>query len=93
MAPSRSSAEHTIERVNITLRTETRQRLNQARRKRAIHINVSAVCDAAITAELDRLEFVSSDPRPNPGVAELAARIRAWMELISDDCTQGSEVF
>lgn len=79
MAASGSSADSSVERVNITLRAETRRRLNRARYKRAIQINVSAVCDAAITAELDRLERASAGPAIAKHVehAEHVARVRA----------------
>jgi hypothetical protein len=97
MAISGSSANRTIERVNITLRTETRRRLNHVRLKGDVHINVSAVCDAAINAALDRLELPTRDSRPgqvaNPGVPELAARVRAWIESLAAESAQGGDLF
>jgi len=55
-------------RLNITIKPETKSRLDEARTKKGIDINVSQVCDAAIAAELDRCE--------RPGIAGLVARLR-----------------
>lgn len=43
-------------RLNVTVKPETKARLDDARNKRRIEINVSHVCDRAINAELDRLD-------------------------------------
>ena len=98
MAASGSSGDVNVERVNITLRAETRRRLNRARNEQAVQINVSAVCDAAITAELDRLE------RPGDGplkvdrsehvsrVKAIAAHLRGTMESVAEDSAQGRDL-
>lgn len=55
-------------RLNITVKPETKARLDEARNKRQIEINVSQVCDGAINLELDR--------RERPGIADVVARLR-----------------
>jgi hypothetical protein len=57
----------------VTVRAGTYDRLQEARNRKGIEINVSAVADAAINAELDRLE--------RPGVADLVARLRVESDL------------
>src|SRR5216683_241563 len=44
------------QRLNITVKPETKARLDDARNKRHIEINVSQVCDRALNAELDRVD-------------------------------------
>jgi|SRR5580704_2092189 hypothetical protein len=55
-------------RLNITVKPETKVRLDEARNKKGIELNVSQVCDRAINAELDRCE--------KPGLVDLLARLR-----------------
>lgn len=55
-------------RLNITVKPETKARLDAARYRTGSPINVSNVCDAAINAELDRLA--------KPGLADVIARLR-----------------
>lgn len=95
VATTGPSTDGAAERINVTLRAETRRRLNQARYKQAVQINVSAVCDAAITAELDRLDRPGASPArsgPNPDVSELAARVRTWLERVEEDCFYGRDI-
>ncbi len=54
-------------RLNITVKPETKSRLDEARNRRRVDINVSQVCDRAINAELDRAE--------NPELSDLVARL------------------
>jgi len=62
-----------VQRLNVSVRSETYDRLRAARNMKGVEINVSAVADAAINAELDRLE--------KPGVADLVARLRVESDL------------
>jgi hypothetical protein len=55
-------------RLNVTVKAATHTRLQEARNRRGMEINVSEVTDRAINAELDRLE--------KPGVSELVERLR-----------------
>jgi hypothetical protein len=55
-------------RLNITVKQETKARLDEARNRKGIELNVSQLCDRAINSELDRCE--------KPGLAELVARLR-----------------
>ena len=55
-------------RLNITVKPETKARLDDDRNKKGIEINVSQVCDAAINSALDRAE--------KPGLSDLVARLR-----------------
>jgi hypothetical protein len=95
---SGSSGDINVERVNITLRAETRRRLNQARYKHAVQINVSALCDAAITAELDRLERPGAGPvtidlsEHVARVQTIAAHLRGRMESVMEDSAQGRDL-
>jgi hypothetical protein len=54
-------------RLNVTVKPQTKSRLDEARNRRAVEINVSQVCDRAINAELDRIE--------RPGLADLLTRL------------------
>jgi hypothetical protein len=62
------TTDHRAFRLNITVKPETKSRLDQARNRRGVEINVSQVCDRAINAELDRAE--------NPALNDLVARLR-----------------
>jgi hypothetical protein len=55
-------------RLNITIKPETKVRLDEARNRRGVDMNVSQVCDRAINAELDRSE--------RPGLADVLSRLR-----------------
>jgi hypothetical protein len=55
-------------RLNITVKQETKARLDEARNKKGIDLNVSQVCDRAINSELDRSE--------KPGLVDLLSRLR-----------------
>jgi post-segregation antitoxin (ccd killing protein) len=55
-------------RLNITIRPETYTRLQEARERPDRQINVSQVADAAINAELDRMD--------KPGIVSVVARLR-----------------
>lgn len=58
----------TAVRLNVTVRHETKSRLDEVRNKRRIDVNVSQICDSAINAELDRLD--------KPGIADVVARLQ-----------------
>jgi hypothetical protein len=68
-----SQGPRAAQRINVTVRPETFDRLHEARNKKGIEINVSQVADAAINAELDR--------REKPGIADLVARLRVESDL------------
>jgi hypothetical protein len=93
-----ASGDVNVERVNITLRAETRRRLNQARYKQAVQINVRAVCDAAISAELDRLERPGAGPftidrfEHIARVKAIAAHLRGQMESVLEDSARGRDL-
>jgi hypothetical protein len=55
-------------RLNVTVKPATYARLQEARNKKRVEINVSELTDRAINAELDRLE--------KPGVSDLVERLR-----------------
>jgi hypothetical protein len=55
-------------RLNITVKPETKSRLDEARNKKRIDLNISQICDRAINAELDRAD--------QGEVAEILARLK-----------------
>lgn len=57
-------------RVSLTLKPETRQRLDQAKLEQGIEMNLSAIADAAINRELD-------ERLTNPVMAKVVERLRA----------------
>jgi hypothetical protein len=66
--PTEPSDSRRAVRLNVTVKPATYARLQEARNKKGIEINVSEVADKAINIELDR--------REKPGVADLVARLR-----------------
>ena len=62
------AADRRAVRLNISIRPETKARLDDVRAETGSAINVSGVCDAAINSELDRLE--------KPGLVDVIARLR-----------------
>ena len=73
MSTDPAERQRPAQRLNVTVRPETFDRLQAARNKQGIEINVSQVADAAINAELER--------REKPGVADLVARLRVESDL------------
>jgi post-segregation antitoxin (ccd killing protein) len=72
MTPNPPESQRTA-RLNITVKPATYARLQEARTKRGLEINVSQVADAAINSELDRLD--------KPGIADVIARLRVESDL------------
>jgi len=73
MSTEEAGRQRPAQRINVTVRPETFDRLQDARNRRGVEINVSQVADTAINAELDRLD--------KPGVADLVARLRVESDL------------